>query len=320
MNLSVLKFTRRHCIRIFAAAIAAGLSSFADSASADGRLAWTAAPSGGRDRRYRAHAQILVLSVPLVRWPNVGGGSSAWREAQAPDSGSLRLLEFAGFSTPARAGGLNRLGFIRELSRTAPDAPLESLYFGLMTASPEETAEEARKALNPTAKEVTYTAIDGRLAPGEVDTVVAHFSAPAAWSMGNRTELLEDSRRALSSVSPRPPDFSVPKAPLRPFLQTLADGLRSTTPQDAQFTYAGRLYDLSLQRSEDSKATSNFRSRGLLSANARAVRVGGRLRRISGGKETNFRVWIEDGAAEPLPLRIEYQARSYLRLIFEAEG
>jgi hypothetical protein len=189
-----------------------------------------------------------------------------------------------------------------------------------MTASPEETAEEARKALHPAGKEITYTTIDGRLAPGEVDTVIAHFTAPAAWSMGNRAELLENSRRALSSVPPRPPDFSVPKTPLRPFLQTLADELRSPKQAEAPFTYAGRLYHLSLQRSEDSKATSNFRSRGLLSANAHAVRVSGKLRRASGGKETDFRLWIEDGAAEPLPLRIEYQAKSYLRLVFEAEA
>jgi hypothetical protein len=313
--------TRRHCARLLAGAAAGfALPSSRGDASAGVRLDWSAAPSAGRERRYRAHAQILVLSLPLVRWPNVGGGNSAWREAQSSGQHGLRLLEFAGFSTPSRAGGLNRLGFIRELSRTAPDAPPESLYFGLMTASPEETADEARKALHPTGKEVTYTTIDGRLAPGEVETVVAHFTAPANWSMNNRTELLENSRRALAAVASRKPDFSIPRAPLRPFLQTLADALRSATPADAQFSYAGRLYQLSTQKSADAKASSNFRSRGLLSATANAVRVTGKLRRVSGGKETNFRVWIEDGASEPLPLRIEYQARSYLRLVFEAEA
>jgi hypothetical protein len=42
------------------------------------------------------------------------------------------------------------------------------------------------------------------------------------------------------------------------------------------------------------------------------------LRRVDGGKPIEFRLWIEEGAAHPLPLRIEYQPKSYLRLTFEA--
>jgi hypothetical protein len=33
-----------------------------------------------------------------------------------------------------------------------------------------------------------------------------------------------------------------------------------------------------------------------------------------------FRLWIEEGAPRPLPLRIEYQPKSFLRLTFEAVG
>ena len=51
---------------------------------------------------------------------------------------------------------------------------------------------------------------------------------------------------------------------------------------------------------------------------AEVVRVTGRLRREAGGKETEFRLWIPSGAERPLPLRIEYQAKSYLRLVFES--
>lgn len=46
----------------------------------------------------------------------------------------------------------------------------------------------------------------------------------------------------------------------------------------------------------------------------------GQLRREAGGKTTEFRVWITDGAPKVLPLRIEYQARSFLRLVFEAQA
>jgi hypothetical protein len=68
----------------------------------------------------------------------------------------------------------------------------------------------------------------------------------------------------------------------------------------------------------DAKATAYFRERRLIAVPAEVVRVTGRLRREPGGKETEFRLWIPSGADRPLPLRIEYQAKSYLRLVFEA--
>jgi hypothetical protein len=284
-------------------------------------LSWDAAPGpgGGFERRYRAHAQVLLLSVPLVRWPNVGGGSAVWREASLPDKGMLRFLEFTGFSNPARAAGLNRLGFIREIARLHGNTP-ESLYFGLMTASPEETAEEARKALHPKGQQAAYTAIDGRLDGAGVETVVAHFMAPSQWSVANRNELIQLARTALAMTPARAPEGEARGAETRPFLETLADALREPGSAQRRFAYAGRFYRLSLERTADPKATASFRQRGLAGSAKQVLRVSGKLRRESGGKETNFRLWVEDGAAQPVPLRIEYQAKSYLRLIFEAEA
>lgn len=99
----------------------------------------------------------------LVVWvENAGGGAAMWCETPRSDA-VVRLLEFSGCSIPTRAAGLNRLGFFREISSLSRDHSTESLYFGLMTASTDESAEEARKALQSTAKEHTYNAIDGRV-------------------------------------------------------------------------------------------------------------------------------------------------------------
>jgi len=317
--------TRRTCARILAAAALGGL--FRPKGTAEpgaiSRLTWAAAESAtsyGRDRHYRANAQILVLSLPLVRWPNVGGGSALWHETDAPASGTLRLLEFTGFSRPERAAGLNRLGFIRELSRVRESGAVESLYFGLMTASPEETADEARKALHPAGKEATYTAIDGHLARGTVETVVAHFTAPTRWSMANRDELVARARAALSTTPPRPPEAASGGAEMRPFLHVLADALGEPGSTDSRFAYAGRAYRLSLEKAADPKATASFRERGLVSSLATVVRATGKVGRETGGKESTFRLWFEASQPRPLPLRIEYHARAFLRLIFEAEG
>ncbi len=284
-------------------------------------VTWDAvpAPEAGQERHYRATAQILLLSLPLVRWPNVGGGSATWRETALPDGGTLRFLEFTGFSHPEHAAGLNRLGFIREIARVGAGVA-DSLYFGLMTASPEETAEEARKALHPKDKVATYTAIDGRLTGGEVETLVAHFVAPAQWSVANQSDLVQLAHKALATAAARRPEAAAHGKDLRPFLETLAAALPQNIPTEARFTYAGRLYQLSTQRSDDMKATASFRQRGLVPAIANVVRVSGKVRHEASGKETNFRLWIEDGAQRPMPLRIEYQAKSYLRLIFEAES
>ena len=41
-------------------------------------------------------------------------------------------------------------------------------------------------------------------------------------------------------------------------------------------------------------------------------------RAFAWSKETEFRLWIPSRAEQPLPQCIEYQAKSYLRLVFEA--
>lgn len=315
--------TRRRCSRLLAAAALSRFWRGALQASGVERLSWSAEPGAGelhRERRYQANAQILILSLPLVRWPNVGGGSAVWREAAAPGGSVVRLLEFTGFSRPDHAAGLNRLGFIRELSSEAAGSPGEFLYFGLMTASPEESAEEARKALRSKAKEAAYTAIDGRLARGLAQTVVAHFSVPARWSVADRNELVQRAKAALLTAAPRPPDFPVDGQTFRPFLHSLAEALRQSSPGESRFSYAGRLYRLSVEKAADAKATADFRKRGMVGGTAAVVRVTGKVRRETGGKESHFRLWVEEGAPQPLPLRIDYQARSFLRLVFEVQA
>jgi len=306
--------------RAFAWSLAgAALARACTAAQSDrpGGLAWNVetAPRLSLERHYRADAQVLLFGLTLLRRGGVGGGSVLWREYDA--GGAARLLEFNGFSMPARAAGLNRLGFIREMARISGSEIPECSYFGLITASPEESAEEARKALHSGAKEQVYTAIEARIAPGETETTIAHFTAPAALSGANREELVERARRALASVAEV--RTAGPAGESRhSFLQELARLMMRPDGNEGRFIYSGRPYRLHLTRSVDAKATAYFRERRLMAGPAEVVRVTGRLRREAGGKETEFRLWIPSGAERPLPLRIEYQAKSYLRLVFES--
>jgi hypothetical protein len=311
------RITRRDWARILAgAALDATLSR---SRVFAGPLSWGAQPPAdrGHERRYRADAQVLLLSVPLLRRKGVGDGSASWRES-CENSIVVRMLEFTGRSLPDRAAGLNRFGFIQELSRRAEPEPQEAIYFGLMTSSPEENVEQARKALHQNAAEVGYAVIEGHLGDWSVETVSTHFSAPAHLSSVDRGELIRRARAALSGA-PKSSAASMGPASVQPFLHALAEVLPGTGRAETRYAYSGRMYQLRVDKSPDPKAAAFFQERGLLTPVAAVIRVDGKLRRAAGGKETEFRLWIEDGATRPLPLRIEYQPKPYLRLTFEAE-
>jgi hypothetical protein len=280
------------------------------------RLVWRegGAASVRLERYYHANAQVLLFGLSLIHRERVGGGSVLWREFEGPHP--ARLLEFGGYSSPERAAGLNRLGFIRELARVNADTA-ECIYFGLMTSSPEESAEEARTALHSNKVEQTYTAIDGRIGAGATETAIAHFTAPAAVSGERAPELVERARRALASaekVATADPACGSSHS----FLQALAELLPNPAREETRYIYSGRIYQMRLSRLVDRKATEYFRQRRLLADSAQAIRVAGRVRPISGGRETEFRIWIASGDDRPLPLRIEFQPKSYLRLTFEA--
>ena len=278
------------------------------------RLDWNppGPPRSSAQRRYRADAQVLIFGLPLFHREGIGGGGVSWREFE-----SARLLEFNGFSTPERAAGLNRLGFIREMARTPEGRDPESIYFGLMTASKEETVEQARRALHSAAKEQTYSVIDGRIAVGKAEAATAHFTAPASLSGAQRAELMDRAAQALASAQRIAADGITPDC-AQSFLQALAGLLLRPDGREARYSYAGRLYRLRLSRTPDPKATAYFRARRIVPPSETVLRVSGRLRPEAGGKETEFRLWISSAARPPLPLRIDYQAKSYLRLTFEA--
>jgi hypothetical protein len=279
-----------------------------------------AQPSGGVRRRYRADAQILLLSVPVLHRRGVGDGSALWRDSAAPDGSTERFLEFVGQSTPEHAAGLNRFGFIQELSRTADRDGSESHYFGLMTSSPEESAAEARKALCSSSKEAWFSAIEGHNADGFMETVSARFLAPARTSETERSQLIERARQALTSAPTRKQNAPADGQPPHPFLHVLADVLGGNGPSRTQYVYNGRLYQLRVEKSPDAKAARAFCELGLIGPRAAVTRISGKLWGNDEGKPVEFRLWIEQDHPHPLPLRIEYQPKTYLRLTFEAEA
>ena len=301
-------------------AVAALLPAALRSAESRRELTWDGPfhPNLNQEKRYRVDAQILLFSISLLRRAGVGAGNIAWREGVAGLVGPIRLLEFAAWSIPGRAAGLNRLGFIHERIRLADTGMAEAIYFGLMTVSGEESAAEARKALHSSAKETLYAAVDAHVDAQSMDTALAHFPAPAAMTVNHRGELEEMARHALSTAPRSSVDFKSGEEPPPPFLQAMAELLRRPDGDEGRYVYNGRMYQLHLRRAKDAKSSEYFRSRGL--ATGEVIQINGVLRRVNEGAPIDFRVWVEKGIPHPLPLRIDYQPKSYLRLVIEAEG
>lgn len=281
------------------------------SDGADDPLRWDdlAGDAHRTERQYRADAQILLLGMSIYRRNSVGGGRAVWAEA----GGIRRKLEFAGFSDPQRAAGLNRFGFIQEVSSSQSK---EFSYFGLMTSSPEETMESARKALRSSSGEIPFTAIGGRLREGGADALVAQFSAPATLAR-DQGDLIHSARKALGATGKQPLEFDPRATAAQPFLHSLFAALRGGS-NSTTYVYGSRLYSLRLRSAADEKASAAFRQMKLLPAGGIAVKVSGKIRRAAGGKESEFRIWVQKDASHPVPLRIEYRPKAYLGLTFEA--
>ena len=49
----------------------------------------------------------------------------------------------------------------------------------------------------------------------------------------------------------------------------------------------------------------------------RLLPVRGKIRNRRTGRQTPFTIWMADSAGSIIPMRIEYQPRSFLRLVFE---
>ena len=100
------------------------------------------------ERAYRVDATVLLLSVPILRRNGVGDARVALRQSPGTGengSGNRLALEFAAASDPARAHGLDRMGWIREVVLERDGAAQRAGVLGIMSDSPEQTAEEARE-------------------------------------------------------------------------------------------------------------------------------------------------------------------------------
>jgi hypothetical protein len=306
----------------------------------DSRAAGLFSPPFSPDRvhvRYQADAQILlpllITSVGLAWKRDVGFATIAYDERLSPEGRSLRSFEFFGTSVPERARGVDRMGFFREV--LGGGGAEWCAYLGAMTASPEQSLEQARRTAAEKRQVQGFEIVNGLFKGKQSQSDL--FRLTASMRSTTASELYETLRPLLDRARPvTTRTVPIAGADVRPlsFLSGVAASLgraagaaggdRRTLRQ--LFVYHGRLRSLDVVGIEpDPEGGQLFQVRGLVTRADSVRRVDYRIMEGS-DEQATFRVWIDTSAGAPrnsvplFPLAFEYQPRSFLKLRFERQA
>jgi hypothetical protein len=274
-------------------------------------------------RYYRADAVITLFSMPIFSKSGVGSGF-AFEEEVEQSGARARRLGFGAGSWPDRAHGLNRLGYIHENLVETNGQLTESRYFGFMTTSQEERLEEARAAMKNDQQSALFSAIQGVSERGSFSARFTRFISKDAVSWRKWRRIADEAEKSFAGdcVSdraehgkPRNPDATLPTL-LYALNRAREAGLRSTK---TVFIYGGVQRELTTESAADPKMGEHMRERGLIGNAKSVMHLSGMTRNLQTGIKTHFSVWWDKDSASALPLRIEMEARSFLRLAFEVD-
>jgi hypothetical protein len=261
-------------------------------------------PPGQSSRLYEVHACVTLLGATMLTRKRVGSAC-----ASVQSSPGELLLEFAAGSDPERAAGVNRVGLIEELLSSKSGGAVETSYFGLMTASPEESLSDARKALRDSPAAQIFLAAEGRSQGGRITSAThrIQFGEPFTWSRRGRLLAIAKQAAASRRFLVRDNDFAARPGVNAGALSTLLSAFESPEPKTrSAFTYNSASFELTTERIDPRSRNGPPDSR-----------INGQIKNLATGRKSVFRVWIGAEGSSPVPVRIEYQAKPYLRLIFE---
>lgn len=281
--------------------------------------------SDGAARCYfRADAVITVFSVPIFSKAGVGSGFAFVEEIEGT-AARTRRLGFGGGSWPDKARGLNRLGYIHETVVEASGGLTESNYFGFMSTSQEERLEEARAALAKEQPEALFSAIRGETRAGAYSARFTRFLSRDAvnWRFWRKVASAAEKSFSGECLSNREehgasnkPDTVIPTL-LYSLLRVRENGFE---PTKTSFIYGGVQRSLETSTTPDAKTGDRLRQRGKVASANSVVHMTGTIRNLQTGNKTRFSVWWDRDSASALPLRIELEPKSFLRLAFEVDN
>jgi hypothetical protein len=263
-------------------------------------------------RSYQATATILVLGMPIFRRKGVGSGC-ACVETGASGNQTVTALQFAAGSFPERARGLNRLGLMREAVVEQNAHLVKTSYAGFMTSSPEKSLDQGRQALSA-ADEIPCTLGSGESGQGRSELSVRRFTLPGGARWTDAADILNS--REKDSPDGLTRHASSALGPTATFLYCVyRAALEDAASARRQFYHDGKLHELLTEKHRAARDSS-----GSVDDSDAAVRMTGTIRDQSGAELTQFSVWFDPADPSGIPNRIEFRARSFLRLTFESDA
>ena len=225
-------------------------------------------------------------------------------EKAAQNQSTLTGLQFIAGSWPDRLRGFNRFGAIQEIVREESEAVTQSGYAGFMSTSREKGLTDARKAFaSPTATQM-FTVAFGRATATGCTFLTQQRALDAKLCWANCGSLL-DGIDANATLPPEERVANYGPGCLPTFLFAVRRAFTRGADGPTSYIHNGKVYHLRIE-SKVEQASGNRMITGRTSA------VGER-------GETEFKFWVAPGDPAAFPVKIEFRARSFLKLTLEAE-
>jgi hypothetical protein len=269
-------------------------------------------------RRYRADAVISLLGVHIFSRRDVGRGTATLRESKDGDR-QLVGLEFAGGSIPERCHGVYYCGSSEESVVACSSVPQEAAYFGFVSAAVTESYEQARQRVLANKQTLSrYVIVEGSHEPGCARYEKGSVELPAT-DVADISDLIAELRERFSQVERSSQVFRERDSSTQPtFLYSVLTALRSGKPRiGLDYVHNARRYRLECESASDPRMGGALAEKKLTDRAGAVTRLTGRVRDLETGHVSTFRLWLDDSSE--LPLRIEFEPRSYLRIALEYE-
>ena len=267
-------------------------------------------------RRYRVTAVVSLFSVPLFTRHDAGGAYAALERSSRGTEATL-ALQFCAGTLPQRVHGLNRFGFQQEQIIEQNGEARESAELGFITSCPENDFEQARNSLFAAASKLGCAVARASYTRDRRVFALEHFSLPSTYSWANSSEV-QDKIRANPPALKDPVPGSAPEERPWPFLYAIHRAMISPRqPFQTTFLHNAERSLLETTSHSDPRTGRVLKAQGVVKDESAVVMLAGFVRSARGQKSSEFRVWFESGAADAVPLRIEFRPRSFLHLVFE---
>lgn len=271
--------------------------------------------------RYRATAYITFLTIPILSRSKVGFGF-ADADEHAGSATQQITLRFLSGSIPERAHGLNRFGFIQENIEQKNQAMISADYFGLITANKEESFNEGKAAFDSAPKgEVPVTAVRAFMNQERTSYTTRQMLVPSSYGAASADEFLKQIQAEFAEPAgegEKTGSFSGQVTGT--FLNCLRQAILTAAPAyKSRIAFNGKIFQFQAEKHSDRKTGGDLFKQGLTALPEMIVQLSATLRNETTNEVTNFRLWFEKGSANYLPLRFEFKAKSYLRLVFDRD-